>query len=64
MRFSRESYFIKAIENFLPEFAQPDIKTYVCLCVCFYQQNNNWASASRFFLRFLAVVALLRRETS
>ena len=25
--FSRESYFIKAIENFLPVFAQPDINT-------------------------------------
>ena len=34
------------------------------MCVCFYQQNNDWAGASRFFVRVLAVVALLRRETS
>ena len=27
LRFSRESYFIKAIENFFPVFAQPDINT-------------------------------------
>ena len=27
-------------------------------------QNNNFARASRFFVRFFAVVALLRRETS
>ena len=29
-----------------------------------YQQNNNSARASRFFIRFLAIVARLRRETS
>ena len=29
-----------------------------------YQQNNNSARASRFFVRFLAIVARLRRETS
>ena len=29
-----------------------------------YQHNNNCARASRFFVRFLAVVARLRRETS
>ena len=29
-----------------------------------YQQNNNFASASRFFVHFLAVAARLRHETS
>ena len=29
-----------------------------------YQQNNNFARASRFFVHFLTVVASLRLETS
>ena len=29
-----------------------------------YQQNNNFARASRFFVYFLAIIASLRHETS
>ena len=29
----------------------------------FYQQNNNFACAARFFVHFLAVVVRLRHET-
>ena len=32
--------------------------------ISLYQQNNNFAPASRFFVQFLAVVARLRNETS
>ena len=32
--------------------------------IVLYMQNDNFARASRFFVRFLAVVARLRRETS
>ena len=30
----------------------------------FYQQNNKFARASRYFVHFFAVVALLRHKTS
>ena len=51
LRFSRESYFIKAIENFFPAFAQPDIntrgvgKSRVCITV------ENCPNLSRFYIR-------------